>query len=70
MKHINESINDSIQEARQLPYRVQFNGPDGPVDATVMVDARDSKKFEAYLQEEIDNTILHASDPNGEPFES
>lgn len=69
MKHINEQMRDAINEARQLPYRVEFNGPDGPVSATVMVDARDSKKFEAYIQEEIGNSILHASDPNGEPFD-
>ena len=64
------AINDIINEAREIKYRVAFLLPD--VDTadvppfTVMVPAKYARAFEKFLENEQYNTIFHASDADGE----
>ena len=64
------AINDIINEAREIKYRVAFFLPD--VDMadvppfTVMVPAKYARAFESFLEDEADSTVLHASDENGD----
>lgn len=63
-----KSINDRINEAREIRYRVSFLLPDvtDSPTFTVMVPAKYARAFESFLENEVDNTILHASDENGD----
>lgn len=64
MKNITESIN----EARQISYRVSLNGcydkEDLPVSVTILVDASDQKSFEDFLEKEQDDLFIHADGGN------
>lgn len=64
MKNLNEMIN----EARQVEYRVAFTGcldrESLPISVTILVDKEDQKWFESYLEEEQDNTFMHAMGGN------
>ena len=63
-----KSINDRINEAREIRYRVSFLLP-GVTDSpsfTVMVPAKYARAFEKFLENEQYNTIFHASDADGE----
>ena len=63
-----KSINDRINEAREIRYRVSFLLPDVTdlPSFTVMVPAKYARAFEKFLENEQDNTIFHASDADGE----
>lgn len=63
-----KSINDRINEAREIRYRVSFLLPDvtDSPTFTVMVPAKYARAFESFLENEVDNTILHASDEDGD----
>lgn len=66
MINLREQIEESINEARNYPYRVAFSGltdADGEqIVVNITLDnARDAKFFDAYLEKEIDNTIYRAS---------
>lgn len=65
-----KAISDTINEAREIKYRVAFLLPDvdmADVPAfTVMVPAKYARAFEKFLENEQDNTIFHASDADGE----
>ena len=63
-----KSINDRINEAREIRYRVSFLLPDVtvPPSFTVMVPAKYARAFESFLENEVDNTVLHASDDSGD----
>lgn len=64
------AINDTINEAREIKYRVAFLLPD--VDMadvppfTIMVPAKYARAFEKFLENEQDNTIFHAEDESGD----
>ena len=63
-----KSINDRINEAREIRYRVSFLLPDVTdlPSFTVMVPAKYARAFESFLENEVDNTVLHASDEDGD----
>lgn len=63
-----KSINDRINEAREIRYRVSFLLPDvtDSPSFTVMVPAKYARAFEKFLENEQDNTIFHASDDSGD----
>lgn len=63
-----KSINDRINEAREIRYRVSFLLPDVtvPPSFTVMVPAKYARAFESFLENEEGNTIFHASDEDGD----
>ena len=63
-----KSINDRINEAREIRYRVSFLLPDvtDSPSFTVMVPAKYARAFESFLESEQDNTIFHASDESGD----
>lgn len=59
MKDITESIN----EARQVRFRVTVSLPKGGLlGVDVMVDASDVKDFRAWCESEIGQSIYHAED--------
>ena len=64
------TINDTINEAREIKYRVAFLLPD--VDMadvppfTVMVPAKYARAFEKFLENEQANSVYHASDDGGD----
>ena len=65
-----KAISDTINEAREIKYSVAFFLPD--VDMadvppfTVTVPAKYARAFEKFLENEVDNTIFHASDDSGD----
>ena len=63
-----KAISDTINEAREIKYRVAFllPGVDMAPAFTVMVPAKYARAFEKFLENEQDNTIFHASDADGE----
>lgn len=73
MKHINESINNSINEAREVAFRVSFNDAKDkeglPISATILVDRADKNEFRTFLSKEIYNIFSTAEDENGNPIE-
>ena len=64
------AINDIINEAREIRYRVSFLLPDvdmtGMPSFTVMVPAKYARAFEKFLENEEGNTVYHASDDSGD----
>lgn len=63
-----KSINDRINEAREIRYRVSFLLPDVTdlPSFTVMVPAKYARAFEKFLENEEGNTVYHASDDSGD----
>ena len=63
-------INDTINEAREIRYKVSFILPGADTTFaspfTVMVPAKYARAFEKFLEEEEGNTIYHASDEDGD----
>ena len=72
MKHINESIKNSINEAREVEFRVAFNGAidkEGiPFTVSILVPNEYKDIFADYLEDEIYNTVAHADDWRGWPI--
>ena len=70
MRTLTEQITSSINEARELEYRVSLNGfkdKDGiPITITCLILAQYKKEFEQYLEDEQDNSVLHAEDKYGD----
>ena len=64
------TINDTINEAREIRYRVSFLLPDVDMTElpsfTVMVPAKYARSFEKFLENEEGNTVYHASDDGGD----
>ena len=62
------TINDTINEARELRYQVSFllPGVNAAPSFTVLVPAKYASAFEEFLENEQGNTIFHASDADGE----
>ena len=73
MKHINEHINNSINEARDVEFRVAFNdalNSEGlPITVSILVPGEYKETFLKYLEKEMYNTIAHAEDWRGNPIE-
>ena len=73
MKYINEYLNDRINEAREVAFRVAFNDArdkhGSPISATILVDRADKNEFRSFLSKEIDNIFFAAEDENGDPIE-
>ena len=65
-----KAINDTINEAREIKYRVAFFLPDVDMTElpsfTVMVPAKYARTFEKFLENEEGNTVYHASDDGGD----
>lgn len=73
MKHINEHLSGaSVNEARQVEYRVAFLGvgdptnDDLPFGVTILVDKEHQKEFEKFLDAEDGNIFAHAEGGNVE----
>jgi hypothetical protein len=68
MKNLSTTINETINESRQIEYRVALtncldkNGL--PMSVIISIDNTDMKHFEAYLTDEEGNTFLHAEGGN------
>ena len=62
------TINDTINEAREIRYKVAFllPGVDTAPAFTVMVPVKYARVFEKFLENEQDNTIFHAEDESGD----
>ena len=62
------TINDTINEAREIRYKVAFllPGVDMAPAFTVMVPAKYARAFEKFLENEQGNTIFHAEDESGD----
>ena len=64
MKNLTETLNASINEAKEEAYSVAFLGfvdRDGlPITTYVYVPKEYKKAFEKYLEDEADNTIYNA----------
>lgn len=64
MKNLTETLNTSINEAREEVYSVAFTGftdSEGlPIAVKVTIPKENAKDFEKYLQKEQDNTIYNA----------
>lgn len=64
------TINDTINEAREIRYKVAFLLPGVDMTElpsfTVMVPAKYARAFEKFLENEEGNTVYHASDDGGE----
>lgn len=65
-----KSLNEMINEARQVEYRVAFIGcldrESMPIAVSILVDKEDQKWFESYLEEEQGNVFMHAEGGNVE----
>lgn len=65
-----KSLNEMINEARQVEYRVSLIGcldrESMPISVTILVDKEDQRWFESYLEEEQDNIFMHAEGGNVE----
>lgn len=65
-----KSLNEMINEARQVEYRVALTGcldrESIPISVSILVDKVDQKWFESYLEEERDNLFAHAEGGNVE----
>lgn len=60
MRSIVETINENIlNEAREVEYRVQFNGMMDTVK--IIVPNVLSREFENFLENEQDNVFVHAT---------
>ena len=63
-----KSLNEMINEARQVEYRVALTGcldrESIPISVSILVDKEDQKWFESYLEEERDNLFAHAEGGN------
>lgn len=62
--HMNEALD--INEVRNYPYRILFSGCKAsngePMTVNVTLDSpRDANTFDKWLENELDNTIVHAS---------
>ena len=70
MRPLTEQLASSINDARELEYRVSVNGfkdKDGiPITITCLILAQYKKEFEQYLEDEQDNSVLHAEDKYGD----
>lgn len=68
--NLKESLQNRINEARQVRYDVSFIDAvdeDGlPFTVTVMVDKEYQKEFEKFLEKEQDNIFYHAGGGNVE----
>lgn len=62
MKNLQEHVQDAINEARNLEYRASLLTNSGKnIDVTIIIDsARDAKIMDEWLEDQIDNTIMHA----------
>ena len=64
MKNLTETLNTSINEAREEAYTVAFTGfvdkEDLPISTTVYVPREYAKKFQEYLEKEKDNSVYRA----------
>ena len=73
MKYINEYLNDRINEAHEVSFRVAFNDAKDkhglPISATILVDRADKNEFRSFLSKEIDNIFSAAEDEYGDPIE-
>ena len=69
MRTLTEKISSSVNEARELEYRVSlsnFKDKDGmPITITCLIPAQYRKEFETYLEDELDNSVFHAEDRYG-----
>lgn len=65
-----KSLNEMINEARQVEYRVALTGcldrESMPISVSILVDKEDQKWFESYLEEEQGNIFMHAEGGNVE----
>ena len=65
-----KTINEYINEAREIEYRVSFLGPknseDIPFTVTILVERENAKAFEKFLEDEQDNIFVHAEGGNVE----
>ena len=63
-----KTINEYINEAREIEYRVSFispkNSDDIPFTVTILVDHENTKAFEKFLEDEQDNIFSHAEGGN------
>lgn len=63
-----KTINEYINEAHEIEYRVSFLGPknsdDTPFTVTILVDRENTKAFEKFLKDEQDNIFFHAEGGN------
>lgn len=63
-----KTINEYINEAREIEYRVSFispkNSDDVPFTVTILVDRENTKAFEKFLEDEQDNIFSHAEGGN------
>lgn len=63
-----KTLNNFINEAREVEYRVSFlgvkNSEDVPFTVTILVEKENSKAFEKFLEEEQDNIFIHAEGGN------
>ena len=63
-----KTLNNFINEAREVEYRVSFlsvkNSEDVPFTVTILVEKENSKAFEKFLEEEQDNIFVHAEGGN------
>ena len=59
-----KAINNYINESRQIHYRVSFNdvndSEDLPLNASIIIEAKDKLAFEKFLIDEQDNIFMHA----------
>ena len=58
---INNSINDYVNEAREISYRVHLLAG---VNINMTIQRTDQKDFENWLEEEQDNSFDHATGGN------
>lgn len=60
-----KSINNYINESKQMHYRVSINAVNDskglPVDASIIIDAKDKLAFEKFLIDEQDNIFIHVN---------
>lgn len=65
-----KSLNEMINEAHQVEYRVALTGcldrESLPISVSILVDKADQRWFESYLEEEQGNIFMHAEGGNVE----
>lgn len=66
MKNLKDKLNEDltgVNEARNYPYRAALMTDGGEhVSVTITLDnASDAKVMDKWLEEQLDNTIMHAS---------
>lgn len=68
MMNLREAIEQSINEARQIEYRVAVSSVSDdegiPATITMLVDKEYQKEFEKWLQDMQDNEFSHAEGGN------